>query len=589
MIKYIIAMNLDWADFETIIADAVCSSPPASGILHLVERLQKLIGADASVLYLLHLEVSHFLPIFGDPAAIQDAPKYLDVDVIDEHLHLSFANSAIKKLQVLSRSVSIEGRTAIQLAVPVRRSNSCLGLLLLQRGSDQRFSKEDQSLATIVADTIIPLIEKQNSLQLLQAVQKPINFHQPLHVYLDDLLLLIADASGMPMIAIREMHADSQALRCIAKFGLKMEKSELDLEPVDKYGPFRRAMNSKKPIAFPDASHEDARLGGFLDRTELDRVRSYVIAPILVGDSIFGTLSFAAGTRYNYSSLEIVGFETIANVIGTSITNYRNAQTVSQLYKNDGEVAFGSIALEVAQAARHEARNFIESVSFELANLLFLASKPRENSSRIQEKVEQISNNVQEIDRALNKIRDVSKPPKRELMTVSLKTVISEAAILVSGKIDKERVNVRPSEGKDIELEVYPERLRHAFLNLFLNSLDAFAAKKKQSGREIVIQIDIGSPSSEEVRIRYADNATGIDPVKLIVPQNLEVVPPVNELVFLPGVTSKPKGSGHGLFLVRRIIDEHDGSIDLVDYRNGVVFEIRLPKKSSNKNPKRSA
>jgi signal transduction histidine kinase len=581
-------MSPDWVAFETVIADAVCSSTPASGIGRLVERLQGLIGADAAVLYLLHLEKSHFIPTFGDPTTVCDAAEALDVNVIDESHRTTFADSAIQTLEVISRLISRDGRDAFQLAIPVRRDKSCLGLLLLQRGSDRRFSSEEQSLAMIVADMIVPLIEKKSSLQLLQAVQTPINFHEPLKEYLDDLLALIAVASGMPMIAIREFHAESQALRCIARYGLIMHRCDLDLEPIHSYGPFKRVMESRQSMAFPDATAEDARLGGFLDRKELTDVRSYVIAPILVGDYFFGTLSFAAGTRYNYSPLEIEGFVTIANVIGTSITNYRNAQTVSQLYQNDGQLEVGITALEVAQAARHEARNIIASVDIELATLKSQASNPtKENISKIPDTVERIFDNAQQITLALDKIRDVSKPPKRELLTISLKKVIYDAAALVTGKIDKERVIVR-LEGKDIDIEVYPERLRHAFLNLFLNSLDAFAIRKRQSGREILIQVDIGSASADDVRIRYADNATGIDPSKLRIPQSMQDIPPVHELIFHPGVTSKEGGSGHGLFLVRRILDEHKGSVDLVDYRSGVVFEIRIPKKSSSKHPNRS-
>jgi nitrogen fixation/metabolism regulation signal transduction histidine kinase len=171
-------------------------------------------------------------------------------------------------------------------------------------------------------------------------------------------------------------------------------------------------------------------------------------------------------------------------------------------------------------------------------------------------------------------------------MRISLKKVINEAAALVSGKISKERGNVRV-EGKDVDLDAYPERLRHAFINLFLNSLDAFEARRKESNRTIAIQIDPGSANAEDLQVRYVDNATGIDPARLKVPAGVADGSSVSDLIFQPGVTSKETGSGHGLFLVRRIIGEHKGSIDLIDYRNGIVFDLRIPKRFTAKQSKR--
>ena len=51
--------------------------------------------------------------------------------------------------------------------------------------------------------------------------------------------------------------------------------------------------------------------------------------------------------------------------------------------------------------------------------------------------------------------------------------------------------------------------------------------------------------------------------------------------MWLEGVTSKSDkgGSGFGLYEIRQIIKDHPGSsIDLVDYRNGVIFDIRIAK-----------
>jgi signal transduction histidine kinase len=546
----------------------------------ILKGAQCLTGATSAILYLLHIDKAQFVPRVGNPRSVVGAPDFISVGVLEAEKAGSFIEGALRTGRIVPFRLHADGSFFTQLAIPIKRSAaSSIGLMALQRPGSQPYSEEDYSILSVLASTIIPLIEKHSSLQLLEAIQQPINFHQSLNDYLQELLLLIAGASGMPMIAIRELDRDAGALRCIAKYGIPGEDlSALDLEPYDEFGPFKQVIDNKRPVAIVDTSTlNDKTVTDLTQRSGLDRVRSFVVSPILVGeaDVVFGTLSFAAEFKFNYSHLEMAGFETIANAMGTSITNFRNSEAVGQLFQLEGEMAVGMTALEVAQAARHEARNVVDSITTELATLKTLVGKPKDNLGKINETVQRLFDNTQDIQGALDKIRNVSKPPKKELALVSLKRIINEAAALVSGKIAKERVTLR-IDGRDVEIHAYPERLRHAFLNLFLNSLDAFSTRRKASNRNITIQLESRPSTADEVFTRYIDNATGIDVTKLTVhgaPGGAALTP---FDIFTPGVTSKPSGSGHGLFLVRRILGEHKGSIDLSDYRNGVVFDIKL-------------
>ena len=75
----------------------------------------------------------------------------------------------------------------------------------------------------------------------------------------------------------------------------------------------------------------------------------------------------------------------------------------------------------------------------------------------------------------------------------------------------------------------------------------------------------------------YTDTAGGIDPSTLTVPRSRRDLP-LEQLIFEPGVTSKSDGTGFGLWLVRQILNEHRGSIDLLSHRGGVSFAIQLPR-----------
>jgi signal transduction histidine kinase len=179
--------------------------------------------------------------------------------------------------------------------------------------------------------------------------------------------------------------------------------------------------------------------------------------------------------------------------------------------------------------------------------------------------------------RALEKIKLATKAPDEVVETVSLCRLWDEACTAVGGRLHAQGIEVRRSE-QDLTIQGVQDRLRQVFLNLLLNSIDAFGPAKKR-GRRIDLSIDRPADRSNHIQLTYRDNATGLNPQRLRGPSEFDDLP-AEQRIFAPGVTSKATGSGYGLWLVRQILDDHQGSIDLVDYRGGVTFVVRLPKLS---------
>ncbi len=193
-----------------------------------------------------------------------------------------------------------------------------------------------------------------------------------------------------------------------------------------------------------------------------------------------------------------------------------------------------------------------------------------ENASKLSQKLISIS-------MALDKIKSVSRAPEGKFTMTSIHAICYEAFDLTVGGLNE--YGIRPNvKGPDIQAEVNPDKLRHAFVQLIINSIEAFKERRQKGGRAIWITVDPLSTSTKDFKIRFSDNATGIDPSKLRFPPGFDSNRPLKDLLFNPGVTSKAEGSGVGLYLVRKLIGQHNGSIELVDSRNGVVFDITLPK-----------
>jgi two-component system, NtrC family, sensor kinase len=130
------------------------------------------------------------------------------------------------------------------------------------------------------------------------------------------------------------------------------------------------------------------------------------------------------------------------------------------------------------------------------------------------------------------------------------------------------RQNLDPRAGA---VELYPQEITRALLNLISNGFYAATRRKVETGDDTFEPVLSASTSNlgKTVEIRIRDNGTGI-------------LPEVREMMFNPFFTTKPTGEGTGLGLSMTheiIVKQHGGRID-VDTEPGVFTEfiITLPR-----------
>jgi len=108
-------------------------------------------------------------------------------------------------------------------------------------------------------------------------------------------------------------------------------------------------------------------------------------------------------------------------------------------------------------------------------------------------------------------------------------------------------------------------QLTQLFTNLLINAYEAMQGKGRVAITGGTVRQDDGGEGREAVRIELRDDGPGMPP-------------DVAERVFDPFFTTKAQGSGLGLAIVRKIVDAHDGQIDLRSVpEGGTLIRVTLP------------
>ena len=218
-----------------------------------------------------------------------------------------------------------------------------------------------------------------------------------------------------------------------------------------------------------------------------------------------------------------------------------------KLVANIGEIAeVGSAitGLETSQMVRHHAKTQIDLAQ----NLI---GEVQRNPQQSKEKLDVLATAINSVANDLEKIKEATRAPSRDPKPTSLKEMWDSACSQVRWRLARRRIEIR-YDGRDVRVMAAPDWFRQVFLNLLLNSADAYDSVERRSGK-ITLHVHPFGASTDRVTMTYSDDATGVQPHHFLsnaVAEDVEL----SERIFRPGVTSKDGGSGWGLYVCRNIV-----------------------------------
>ena len=202
---------------------------------------------------------------------------------------------------------------------------------------------------------------------------------------------------------------------------------------------------------------------------------------------------------------------------------------------------------EVARRLAHEIKNPLTPIqlSAERIQHKFKDKLNKEDSDILERSTKTIVNQVNALKIMVNEFAEYARPPKIQKDEIKIDSLIEEVIGLY--EIDK-IINIK--KDKNIPI-IYADqnKLRQVIINLLENSQDALKGIKKPK-----IKIFIKRKVSQ-LELIIEDNGSGI-PDEII------------GRIFEPYVTSKKTGTGLGLAVVHKIIEEHEGTINIDRIKN---------------------
>jgi two-component system nitrogen regulation sensor histidine kinase NtrY len=218
----------------------------------------------------------------------------------------------------------------------------------------------------------------------------------------------------------------------------------------------------------------------------------------------------------------------------------------------------------VARKLAHEIKNPLTPIQLSIDSLREKYKDKLKNESQEFEKyLETINRQIKDIEKLVNEFSNFARMPRPILKKISIIKSIKQSVDFIKMS-SKNSINLNKNN-KDIFINGDEDQLNRVFINLIKNSEEAILEKsKKNPVFEGNIDIDIDD-NNDYIVIRLTDNGPGITDAKK---------------AMTPYFTTKKTGTGLGLPIVIKIINEHSGNILIKNKSNGIgtVVKISLPK-----------
>lgn len=213
----------------------------------------------------------------------------------------------------------------------------------------------------------------------------------------------------------------------------------------------------------------------------------------------------------------------------------------------------------LTSAIAHEIRNPLNFINLSIDRVR-TKYPPADGADR--ERFDDLLGTIKEetgrLNRLVSDVLNFGRPANLNKRPIDLRAALDGVVAIVRAQAEDQGVRIE-SEGPDAPVEVVADaqKLTSCFSNIVINAIQAMP-----EGGELRIAIE---PAGETVRVRFTDTGLGVPDDAL-------------DRVFEPYYSTKDTGTGLGLAVTKKIVEEHGGRIRAASAPDsGTTFEVELP------------
>ena len=218
---------------------------------------------------------------------------------------------------------------------------------------------------------------------------------------------------------------------------------------------------------------------------------------------------------------------------------------------------------DIARRIAHEIKNPLTPIQLSIDSLKEKYSDQlKDKSKSFDNYLSTINRQIKDIEKLVNEFSDFARMPSPILKKINISKVLERAVEFYKMSDKNLNLIVIKDKKQNFNINGDSDQLYRVFLNLIKNSIEAIDEKKQKDKNfqgKIVVEID---RNNEYIVIKMLDNGPGFNDINNITK---------------PYYTTKTKGTGLGLPIVSKIINEHNGDINFLKKTSGAIIEIYLP------------
>jgi signal transduction histidine kinase len=183
-------------------------------------------------------------------------------------------------------------------------------------------------------------------------------------------------------------------------------------------------------------------------------------------------------------------------------------------------------------------------------------------SSNDRRRLEIANFEIDHLQKILQDIFDYSRTLQLNLSREDINEVLEKSLLMVQDRLEEKQVSVTRLFARKLpRVPMDLVRMMQVFTNLFLNAIQAVNRRGRVT---VTTRLDSGG-NGRGVQVTLADNGKGISAAQ-------------RPSIFEPFYTTRSDGTGLGLTIVKKIVEQHDGRIEVNSEENkGTQFSIFLP------------